>query len=156
MCIRDRVWGYDETLVSPSRVRPAFNQPVTDPAYGTELRRITDASDTRFNRNTYSRRQAENADGSAVITYHGDAEYHVLRRSDLTLIAVLPISPNGEPQWHPTNPDLVRFIAGPNASTGELALYETSVSSGETREIANFADRVRAQLPDATYISDRG
>ena len=149
------VWGYDDTPPSSDWVRPALNVVTTDPAYGTSLRRVTDATGTRFDRNTYSRRQAENADGSYFLTYHGTATYRVYDRASTDLVSVTDIHPNGEPQWHPTNPKLIRYVGGNNADVGDLRLYETNVVTGRTRAIADLTDRLRAQLPGSAYMIDR-
>ena len=89
-----------------------------DPVYGTAVRRVSSADGTRFDRNTYSRRQAENADGTLFMTYHGEAEYRVYDRASGELERVLPIHPDSEPQWHPTDPDRVRHLAGSNSYVG--------------------------------------
>lgn len=146
--------GTDATPPSPTWTRPGLNQRYGDPVYGTPVRRVTDATGTRFNRNTYSRRQAENADGSRFLTYHGDAAYNVYDRDSAELVRVLSIHPDAEPQWHPSDADLVRYVAGTNASAGALKLFEVNVASGAERTIADLTARVRERWPDALYISD--
>ena len=149
------IWGFDATPPSPTWVKPPRFAPGFDPVYGTAVRRLTSADGTRFDRNTYSRRQAENADGTMFMTYHGDAEYRVYDRVTGDLVRVLPIHPDGEPQWHPTDPEAVRHIAGSNSSVGDLRLYETSVRQGSTEVIADLTERVTAAFPEARYLADR-
>lgn len=151
----DLVTGLDATPPSARWTRPPLLAATTDPAYGTPVRRLTSAEDTRFDRNTYSRRQAENADGTRFMTYHGDAAYRVYARASGELVRVLDIHPDAEPQWHPTDPDLVRHVAGSDATVGDLTYLETNVVTGSQRTIADLTDRVRAVFPSAAYLADR-
>ena len=147
--------GKDATPPSSAWTRPALGAAYTDPVYGTPNRRISDAGGTRFDRNTYSRRQAESPDGTRFMTYHGTARHRIYARGSLELIRELDIHPDSEPQWHPTDSDIIRHIRGPNSSAGDLRLYETSVSSGETTAVADLTDRLRAVYPGATYMKDK-
>ena len=148
-------WGIDASAPSTSWTRPPINTPYEDQVYGTAIRRLTSAEGTRFNRNTYSRRQAENADGSLFMTYHGDAQYHVSALASGELVRALPIDADSEPQWHPTDPNRVRHLAGSTSSTGSLALFEIDVATGNSTVIADLTERVRATIDDAHYMIDR-
>jgi len=149
------VWGYDATPLSDEWTRPDLYESYNDPAYGTTVTRVTSADSTRFNRNTYSRRQAENATGTMFFTYHGTAAYYVYERATGALVQALPIHPDAEPQWHPTNPNVIRYLEGPNSYVGDLLLFEIDVISGATTTIADLSDRIRAELPTADYMKDR-
>lgn len=149
------VTGFDATPPSPSWTRPTLLADYTDPAYGTQIRRVTSADGTRFDRNTYSRRQAENADGTRFMTYHGEAAYRVYDRTSGDLVRVLDVHPDGEPQWHPTDADLIRHTSGSNSSVGTLTYLETDVVTGDRRTIADLTTRVRAAFPNAAYLADR-
>ena len=92
------VWGYDTTSPDPSWTRPGLYEPYVDAAYGTTITRVTDAGGTRFNRNKYSRHQAESADGKYFMSYHGDGQYHVYER---TTGAASPLRPPLPPGSHP-------------------------------------------------------
>lgn len=151
----ESVWGYDTTLLSPDWTRPDRYQPTIDPAYGTTVMRVTSADGTRFDRNTYSRRQAENVSGTMFLTYHGSAVYHVYERATGALVQSLPIHPDAEPQWHPTDPNLIRYIEGASASSGDLLLSEINVTTGETETIADLGARIQQQFPTAGYMKDR-
>ena len=151
----DLVTGFDATPPSSTWTRPPLLERSTDPVYGTQLRRMTSADGTRFDRNTYSRRQAENADGRRFMTYHGDAAYRVYDRATGDLVRDLDVHPDGEPQWHPTNPDVVRHIAGSNPSVGALTYLETNAVTGAQRTIADLTGRLRNVFPTATYLGDR-
>ena len=149
------VWGYDATPPSASRQRLGFYEASTDPIYQTQVRRVASAEGTRFNRNDYSRRQAENSDGTAFLTYHGSATYHVYQRSDGALLRQLDMAPGAYPYWHPTDPDRLRHVADKNSYGGTLELLETSVSSGQTTVLADLTSRIQASFPTAKYMNDR-
>jgi len=147
--------SFDATPPSSSWSKPQLGEPIDDPVYGTSIRRVTSAEGTRFDRNTYSRRQPESPDGTRFLTYHGDAEYRVYDRSSGDIVSTLPIHPDAEPQWHPTDSSVIRHILGPDSSEGDLRLYATDVESGETIVIADLADRIQDALPGALYMKDR-
>ncbi len=151
----DLTWGTDATPPSPSWTKPPLFTPTVDPVYGTPVRRVSSADGTRFNRNTYSRRQAENADSSFFMTYHGDAEYRVYDRASGALVVALPIHPDAEPQWHPTDPSIVRYIDGPNSSSGSLRLHEYDISAASSNVIADLTVGLQATWPSARYMADR-
>ncbi len=148
-------WGQDATPPSSAWVRPPLGRFGFDEVYGTPVRRLTSADGTRFDRNTYSRRQAENADGSNILTYHGSASYRVYEAERGGLVAELDLHPDAEPQWHPTDPGRIRHLIGPNSSVGGLQLLETTVASGETTVIADLTSRIQATVPNASYFKDR-
>ncbi len=89
------------------------------------------------------------------MTYHGEARFDIYSVTSLQLVRSLGVHPGGEPQWHPTNPDLLRHLAGDNSYVGELKLYETNVRTGQTSEIADLTSRIQARLPNARYMEDR-
>ncbi len=149
------IWGKDNTPPDSGWQKPELGVSHADPVYGTQTQRLTSAEGTRFDRNSYSRRQAENADGSLFFTYHGSAQYHVYSTSDAALVSTLRIHPDSEPQWHPSDPDLIRHLNGPNASTGTLVLLETDVTTGTTTVIADLTEDLEEVLPEALYLTDR-
>ncbi len=148
------VWGYDTTPPDPTWSRPPLREKRFDPVYGTQVRRRSDATGTRFNRNTYSRRQAESSRGKLFLTYHGDAEYHVTRLNGKH-VATLDIHPDAEPQWHPVAQRFLRYLDGPNASTGSLKLNQVNVVKDTKVVLADLTSRAQAVWPDATYMKDR-
>lgn len=147
-------WGQDASAPDPDWTKPAVGEVTLDAAYGTTVRRLTSAEGTRFDRNTYSRRQAENVDGTMFLTYHGEAEYRVYDRETTELVAVLAIHPGADPQWHATNPGVVRYLAGDNSYIGDLKLYEVDVASGQASIVGDLTERIKAEVPQALYLSD--
>ncbi|MGJ8721958.1 MAG: hypothetical protein ACSHW9_08940 [Salinibacterium amurskyense] len=149
------VWGMDAAAPDENWQKPALGEMRTDPIYGTGVQRVTSAEGTRFDRNSYSRRQSENPDGSLFFTYHGDAEYHVYSTADASLVSALDIHPDAEPQWHPTDPRLIRYLAGPNSSEGDLILFELDVTTSESTVIADLTEPLVNAFPGADYMKDR-
>ncbi len=135
--------------------KPALGGRYIDESFGTAITRMTSADGTRFDRNTYSRRNPENADGTLFFTYHGDATYTVRSVADGALVRTLGIHPDAEPQWHPDDPHRIRHIAGPNSSVGELRLFEVDVLDGVSSTIADLTDRLQSVFPTAAYLKDR-
>lgn len=147
-------WGSDATPPSGEWTKPSLLEEAIDPVYLTPVRRLTSAEGTRFDRNTYSRRQAENSTGDLIMTYHGEAEYRVTNRGSGELVSILPLHPDAEPQWHPTDPNLIRHLAGDDASSGELRWYEHDLTTGQSSVIADLTG-ITEQLPEALFLSDR-
>jgi hypothetical protein len=123
------VEGKDTTPPNPAQAEPAFGDSYVDPAYGLTIRKMADATGTRFNRNIYSRIQPENSDSTLFLTYHGNAEYRIYDRQTLALVRSLPsLSAQNEIQWHPSNPRLVRFTEGGNSFDGTLRFMELNIN----------------------------
>ncbi len=150
----DLVLGPDETPPSDRWTKPALLSTETDPAYGLDVTRMTSADGTRFNRNTYSRRQNENVDGTLFMTYHGSARYHVYDTATGDLVSRLDIHPGADPQWHPFQPLYIRHLSGDAADSGSLQLWQTNVDTGSTSVRADLAQPLSDVLPDAYYLSD--
>lgn len=125
-------------------------EPVTE----NTIRQVTSADGTRFDRNPYSRRQAENSNGSRVMSYHGSSTYRINNRITDRVDSTLTIHPDSEPQWHPTNPDLIRHIAA-SAPSGDLKYYEYNIFTHDDRVIADLTARIQSRYPTARYMSDR-
>lgn len=152
--IKSLVYGMDTTMPVSPWVKPALNVPYIDPAYNTTVQRVTDRGTSRFNRNKYSRIQSENSDGSYFFTYSGEASYNIYNTDTLELILKTSIHPDGEPQWHPTTPNIIRHLNGSNTKTDSLQLYETNVLSGKRTILADLESQIREKFPEATNIYD--
>lgn len=141
------VEGKDQTPPSTSQSEPSLGNSYVDPAYGLTVRKMTSSAGTRFNRNIYSRIQAENSNGTRFLTYHGDAEFRVYDRQTLDLVRRLPaIDPDAEIQWHPSNPNLIRYTAGNDSSSGRLVLFEENVT-GATGGTGSAIFDLNGRLP---------
>lgn len=131
------VSGMDATT-KPVVAQPAKGIPFTDPTYSTCIVRVTDAAseppDT-FARNDYSRRQAFNADDSLVLVYAVDGTWHVYDAQTMEHVkALVGVGGEPEPQWHPSNPDLIYSLP----SFGGMEIRETNVKTDAQRIVADF------------------
>jgi hypothetical protein len=130
-----------------SLARPGVGQAVTDPAFGTTVRRLTDAGGTNVIKPAYSTIPAWNADESYLILYHtggsvrGGAGHHLYNGKTYQYIRALDIDPPDLEQfyWHGTNPNLLLYIDSGtrlvqyNVVTGTkttLKTFSCSVSGG--------------------------
>jgi hypothetical protein len=134
----------------PSLPRPAKGQPFADPTYKTCVVRVTDHArepPQDFARNDYSRRQAFNADGSRLIVYAYDGSWHLYDANSYAHLRRLD-GPAGdaEPQWHPTNPDLLYYLP----TNGGLTVHELNVSTNTSRVVGNL--RGRLPWPDVARL----
>lgn len=141
---------------SDTATRPARRQPFVDASTRTCLDRVTDVSSDPvkvYGRNDYSRRQAFNADSSLQLVAAADGYWHLYRTKGNQHFARLS-GPAGdaEPQWHPSNPDLLYYL--PNNGVG-MKLFELNVRSGISRTVADFAGRLRSRWPAAATASTR-
>ncbi len=148
-------WGQDAATPSLDWTRPALLDPYPDPVYGIPLRRITDVAALGVDHIPSSRRQTENADGTLVVTLGGDDAYRVYDRSSGDAVRSLAIHSGAEPQWHPTDPNKIRYMLGPNSYVGDLRLYEFDARSGEDAIIADLTGRIQTVVPEALYMSDK-
>ncbi len=151
--------GRDATPAQETIAKPELGDTYTDPVTGLSVRRVSSAKRTRFNRIVYSRLQPENADGSYFLTYHGNSEYHVYDVATTKLVRRLNIDPGAEPQWHPTDPQLIRYISGSNSYIGSLKLYEVSVRGGRAKVIADLRKRLpweslRSRSGGSSFMGD--
>lgn len=134
---------------------PAMNKPArgigyADPAFGTCSVRVTDhAADglVGFARNDYSRRQAFNADNSLLLVGSLNGFWHVYNTRTYTFVKTLAsLAGDAEPQWHPTDPDLLYFV--PTNGLG-MALYQLKVSTNTPTKVADWSARLKARWPGA-------
>lgn len=136
--------------------RPAKGLPVVDAAHRTCVVRVTDHDAelrSGFARQEYSRRQAFNADDSRLIVVAQDGHWHLYDAADLSHLGKLPgLGGDAEPQWHPTDPHLLRFL--PNNGVG-MTLHELDLRTGRTRVLADLGSRVRAVWPKAQALWTR-
>lgn len=151
------VWGQDETLESASWTRPPRFSAIEDPAYGTTVERLTNADAGPWDRNDYSRRQAENADGTLFMTHartYEDVYTFRIYSIDGEPVGDLAIHPDGQPQWHPTEPNIIRYVNGPNASSGSLKLMEINARTNEVQRTIDLTAQIQSRWADAVYIAD--
>lgn len=155
-----------QSLQRPTIVKPEFGESYIDQSFFSTVKSLTAASTSEdiygitVAKNDYSRVQVENADGSLIMLLAMHPEQGVLSYAlanpdgnDLSFIAFSSGAPTtrpwmhdeSEPRWHPTDPDIIRFIAGQNSYVGTLKLFEYRVSTGAVTVLANL----EGKLPEA-------
>ena len=102
----------DPSLVvtpAPLPLQPA-GVPFVDPAFGTTLRRVSNASDgSGYSTHIYSQLQAFSSDNVYILLIESD-NYVVRRTDNLSLVTGLDTSGWNAPRWHPAQPHtLVHF-----------------------------------------------
>jgi hypothetical protein len=114
-------------------------QRVTEPTFGTTIRRVSDESEHgRFETQIYSQLQAFSAD-NALILLDGSDGFVVRRLDDLGIIEGLDTSGWNAPRWHPTRPHAV-FHFDSNDDTHVL-LQQTDIDDLSTITVFTFPDR---------------
>lgn len=127
-----------DTTPPGSMSMPAKGVPYTDPAYGTCVVRATDHENeppSGFARNDYSRRQAFNADGSMMLIYSYNGYWHLYNANDFSYIRQLNMGGSEvEPQWHPTDPNLLYIFP----HNGGMTIRKYNVLTDETITVTDF------------------
>jgi len=114
--------------------RPAVGAAVTDPEFGTTIRRISDVGAGGVLKPMYSTIPAWNADESYLILYHtGDVggRHELYDGRTYQLIRVLDIEPADLEQvyWHTSNPDILHYV---NRSQRALIRYHVAAGTKDT------------------------
>ena len=126
----------------PALPRPAKGAPYLDARFGACVVRATDHAaepPVSFSRNDYSRRQAFNADSSYFMTFSVNGFWHLYDARTLAYVKVLPgLAGDAEPQWHPTEPNTLYYVA----TNGGTKLLKLDVATGVTTTAADFAGKL--------------
>lgn len=124
--------------------RPAVGVTVTDPVFGTTLRRISNTSQgSGFETHTYSQLQAFSSD-SAYILLVGDNGYVVRRMSDFGLVGGVNSDEWNAPRWRPGGHTIVHYDS--NADT-TLRVISFNVDTGQSQTLYTFPagwERIRS------------
>ena len=155
-----------QSLQRPVVAKPIQGESYIDQSFFSSVSRLTDATSSEMvsgltvAKNDYSRVQVENADGSQLLLLAMHPEEGVLSYalanadgSGLQFIEFPADAPTtrswmhdeSEARWHPTNPDIIRFIAGQNSYIGTLKLFEYKVSTGVVTVLADL----QGKLPES-------
>ncbi|HEX6929281.1 MAG TPA: Ig-like domain-containing protein [Gammaproteobacteria bacterium] len=127
------------SLSVPYLAKPARGVRFADPVYGSCMVRATNAQGelgVTWARNNYSRIQPFNADGSLYLVFTEGGRWFINATEDTTTLRELQIrgGNDAEPQWHPTNPDVLYILEG----SGGLTIREYHVWTDEVRVIADL------------------
>jgi hypothetical protein len=119
--------------------KPAAGKSVIDPAFGTQIHRITKANQGTVIKPLYSPNQAWNADETLLILYHtgNDRPGHSLYDGkSYTYLRELDVSPPDLEQiyWHHSDPDVLYYI-----NSGDNRLIRYQVSTGKKKSIYRFS-----------------
>jgi hypothetical protein len=134
----------------PAVRRPPKGIATTDPVHGTCVVRATDHAlepPVGFARNDYSRRRAFNADNTKLIVFSQDGYWHLYDANSFAYLRSLA-GPAGdaEPQWHPSDPQLLYYL--PTNGVG-MRVMELNVDSGHSRVVGDLAQALKARWPQA-------
>jgi len=113
--------------------KPAIYETVEDPSFGTQIRRITNASEGEIIKTMYSTVQAWNADESLIILYNQTQGVHILLDgNDYRFIRNIDnINPSDIEDifWHYSDPDILLYV---EKSTEQLIEYNVRTDSKTT------------------------
>lgn len=129
--------------------KPALGVAVTDPEFGTQIRRITAAPSGTVIKPMYSTIPAWNSDESYLILYHtggSNSGHHLYDGKTYAHIRSLNISPPDLEQvfWSTTDPDILFYIDNyyANGTTPTLVRYHVSTDSTDAVHAFNSCERV--------------
>jgi len=143
ICAQDLSYGLNindtgEYLMQPI-AKPGYLNSITDPSFGTTIRRISDAGDGGVIKPMYSTIQAWNADESLMILYDQSLGRHrLLNGMNYTFIRLLDdISPDDIEQifWDFNDPDIFYYL-----ESGSDDFIRYRVSSQNKTVIVNLDD----------------
>ena len=147
----------------PDNARPPFLSSTQDPVYGSCVVRVTDNAahpEVPAERNDYSRRQAFNANDTYFLLAARDGHWHLHDAATGRFIRVLNnlngatdrLAGDAEPQWHPTNPDLLYFL--PRDGIG-MQIYLLDLKTNQVSVVADMGPQIQQHWPDASVASTR-
>jgi len=126
--------------------KPAYLETITDPSFGTTIRRISDAGDGNIIKPMYSTIQAWNADESLLILYERGTGHQLLNGTDYSFIRYLDdINPDDIEQifWDFNDPNVFFYI---DRATADFIKYNVGNKGKETlanlKTLTNCADNI--------------
>ncbi|MBF1248147.1 MAG: hypothetical protein HXM45_09650 [Lautropia mirabilis] len=147
----------------PDNARPPFLSSTLDPIHGSCIVRVTDNAEhpeAPARRNDYSRRQAFNANDTYFLLAASDGHWHLHDATTGRFIRVLNnlngatdrLAGDAEPQWHPTDPDLLYFL--PRDGIG-MQIYQLDLKTNQVSVVADLGPQIQQHWPDASVASTR-
>ena len=134
--------------------KPAKGVVVHEPNFHTCLVRATSHATeppNTFARNDYSRRQAFNADSTYFIVY-SNGTWHLYNANTLAHVhALTTMGGDAEPQWHPTNPNLLYYLP----TYGGTKLMQVDVRNNSASTAVDFVGRLPSWGANANHIWTR-
>jgi hypothetical protein len=149
------------SVPQPAQKSAGLHDPsYVDPAYGTQVYRVTHPSDypgASFVRHDYSRRQAFNADNTRFIAQTSNGYWLLYDARTFTVLrrggpsgALSDMTGEAEPIWHPSDPRKLWYTA----NGGGLVWMEKDVESDFNAVMADF--RRRLPWAGATSVWTKG
>ena len=148
----------------PTLAKPAKGVVLKEPNFNTCLVRATDHANeppSTFARNDYSRRQAFNADNTYFIVYSNDGWWHLYDANTLKHLRALSpkvananvssayhMAGDAEPQWHPTNPNLLYYLP----TNGGMRVLSLDVRTNTHTVAADFNGKLPSWASSAAHI----
>ncbi len=130
---------------------PGLGVVFQDPVFGTNIRRITDASSGTHRRHEYSQLQAFNSD-STLILLNQNGNFVV--RDVATLQVVFnSFGEINSPRWNPANPDeIIHFDSNDTGSGNVLVrIQKTNVRTGTVTDIAVLPAQYERVQPSISW-----
>lgn len=158
--------GKQRIDATPPAKPPQKGASYRDASQGVCITRVTDHESeppVGFAKNLYSRQQAFNADESLLLVFARDGAWHLYDAQTFDYVKQLDLGGGSvEPQWHPTDPDVVYFL--PNK--GGLSLHAWHVPTDQQKKIVDFTrlksiagfpgiDDIRKAWPGAARVWTR-
>lgn len=140
----------------PALAKPERGVALRDSNYGTCLVRISDRGkdvpDSPLIRNDYSRRQAFNADDTRTFAFSADGYWHLYDADTTKYLGKLPgLASEAEPQWHPTDPNLLWYLP----VNGGMSIEQLDIRSGKSTRVADFTGKLPAWAATAAHVRTR-
>lgn len=168
-----KIVAENEALVRPIITQPSPGQSMQDVTFGHTVTRLSDSTQhlrvkgqNRYILKTdYSRVQAENSDGTLLLTLaansHGILQYSLLSTNGgkARLIDLPNNNPSGlgilhdqtEARWHPQDPHKIRFIKGQNSYVGDLRVFELDLQKKKVKVLADLTGKLPKHWGNRLY-----
>ena len=138
----------------PGLAKPAKGRVVREPNFDTCLVRATDYRTEppgAWARNDYSRRQAFNYGSSRFIVY-SNGTWHLYNADTLAHVrALTTMGGDAEPQWHPTNPNILYYLP-PNGGT---KLMKVDVRTNAASTAVDFVGKLPSWASRTAHLWTR-
>ena len=142
--------GFDTTPPVDAREPGALGEVRPDPAYGSSVRRIVDATPDQPAAVGSAFVSPENADGTLALIMRNDESWDVVDRATLESTLLANVDRRSEPHWDPTDPNRLRHFPEETADR-RLQLLASTVD-GSTETLVDLTDRVREVFPNAAFF----
>jgi len=138
----DGLVTHNKPVAIPKVAKPPHLEPYREPAFGTNVTRITDSQPGDVFKPVYSTVQAWNADESLMVLYRTGSQsgHYLLDGHSYQIIRELDIYPSDleDVFWSHTDPDILYYSSKAHREGGRL--YSVNVKLKERTLIKDFSD----------------